>query len=198
MATYNAHFVVTGVTDLMFGRAVTETKLDSETHAQFEKRTWQQKVWRTDQTDKGQLFVNAFAVTNSLVTAGVWLGRKVPGEGKKTFTDRFRKGVAPYGKVLLYGKDGKPLTMKDINPLELFVPSDGKHGGPKRVTRTFPTLHEWVAKGTCMIFDGKITAEQFRDHLEAVGKFIGWGSMRVEGGGVNGRFLVNEVKYEEA
>ncbi len=189
-----AKFSVLGVTDLMFGRAVQEAKKDSETHEQFEQRTWRQKLRLTQE---GQLYFNPFGVTNSLVTAAIFLGRKIPGEGKKTFTDRFRKGVAPHGRLLLFNHKGKPLTMDDVDPQPLSVPSDGKHGGPKRVTRIFPTVHEWAAEGECLIFDGKITQDQFRDHLEAAGKFVGWGSMRVEGGGVNGRFKVLEVKYEE-
>ncbi len=188
------NFQVIGVTDLMFGKQVMEERKDSETHGQHEFRTWKQKC-RT--TEDGQLYLNPFAVTNSLVNAAIWLGRKVPGEGKKTFTDRFRKGVAPQGKVLIYNSKGKPVTIDSVEPLELSVPSDGKHGGPKRVTRIFPTLHEWRATGSCMLFDGKITVEQFQDHLEAAGKFIGWGSMRVAGGGVNGRFSVEKVWIDE-
>jgi hypothetical protein len=187
-----AKFVVTGVTDLMFGSPVSEPKKDSETHDQYEERTWRHKCRLTND---GQLCLNPFAVTNSLVTAAQWLGRKVPGEGKKTFTDRFRKGVAPHGRVLLL--NGKPLTIDDVDPQRLFVPSDGKHGGPRRVFRIFPTLHDWQASGTCLVFDGKITRDQFFEHLETVGKFIGWGSMRVEGGGINGRFTVDEVTVEE-
>jgi hypothetical protein len=144
----------------------------------------------------GQGYINPFAVTNSLVTAAVFLGRKVAGEGKKTYTDRFRKGVAPRDNVLLFNGKGKPATIAQVDPLMLDVPSDGKHGGPKRVARIFPTLHQWSAKGSVMVFDGKITLDQFRDHLIASGKFVGWGSMRVEGGGVNGRFSVSEVSEE--
>ena len=191
-----ARFTLEGQTDLMFGRAVLDEKKDSETHAQYELRCWQQKC-RIDE-GTGQLYLNPFAITNALVTAAIWLGRKVPGEGKKTFTDRFRKGVAPHGKVLLFRPDGKPLLIADVEPQLLSVPSDGKHGGPKRVARIFPTVHRWIAQGTCLVFDGKITEDQFRDHLEAVGLYIGLGSMRVEGGGINGRFAVKETVFEEA
>lgn len=187
----HAKFSVKGISDLMFGKPSPEAKKDTETHQQFELRTWQRKV---PMTSDGQLFVNPFAVTNSLVEAAKWLGRKV--DGKSGFTGRFQRGVTPGGKVLVFcGK--KPACIEDIDPMLLFVPSDGKHGGPKRVERIFPTLHDWNATGDCHIWDGKITEAQFTDHLKAVGQFIGWGSMRVANGGINGRFEIAEITFEE-
>jgi len=192
----HATFQVTGISDLMFGRPVLEAKKDGETHAMKEERLWQRKV---PVADDGQCCLNPFCVTNSLVAAAKWLGRKV--DGKSGFTGRFQKGTTPGSKVLLYKPDGKKLlsvTIADIDPVLLFVPSDGKRGTGTRVERIFPTLHpEWIARGDVYIWDGKITEQQFRDHLEAVGKFVGWGSMRVENGGINGRFQVDEVTFEK-
>lgn len=186
-----ATFTVQGIADLMFGRAFREKKPDNLTHAQWEELTWQRKV---PVTADGQVYINPFAVTNSLVTAAKWLGRKV--DGKSGFAKRFQCGVTPGDKVLLYAANKEPLTINDIEPVFLFVPSDGKHGSGKRVERIFPTVHEWIGTGSVFIWDGKITAEQFRDHLEAVGKFIGWGSMRVENGGINGRFALLDCDFE--
>jgi len=189
---FDVSFEVEGVSDLMFGQAVRTPKQDNETHEQHEERTWQEKVRLTKE---GQCYLNPFAVTNSLVSAGEWLKRKVPGEQRATFTKRFRQGVRPGGNVLLFKKDGTPCTMEDIEPIPLFVPSDGKHGGAKRVIRIFPTLHEWVAKGSLYVFDGKITEEVFRDHLICVGQYVGWGAMRVANQGINGAFSVIKILY---
>ena len=41
-----------------------------------------------------------------------------------------------------------------------------------------------------MCFDQRLTEEVVRAHIEEAGKFIGFGSMRVENGGVAGRFAV--------
>jgi hypothetical protein len=191
----HATFQVTGISDLMFGRPVLEGKKDNETHAMREERLWQKKV---PVAGDGQCYINPFCVTNSLVSAAKWLGRKV--DGKAGFAGRFQKGVTPGGKVLLFKQGVKeiPITIADVEPILLFVPSDGKRGSSKRVERIFPTVHpSWLARGDVYIWDGKITEEQFRDHLEAVGKFIGWGSMRVENGGINGRFKVDHVSFEE-
>lgn len=188
-----AKFELEGVSDLMFGRHVTEPKDDDETPDQHEKRTWKQKV---PLDPEGQCYFSPFAVTNGLVSAAKWLKRKVPGEGQATYTARFRSGVNPHSKLLLFNKQGEPLGIDDAEPIELFVPSNGQHGGPKRVLKIFPTLHEWVMRGDVLIFDGKVTKKQFLDHLEAMGRFIGFGSMRVENGGINGRFLVAKLEFE--
>lgn len=191
---FQASFTVRGVTDLMFGRPTQSAKKDGETYDQHEMRVWQEKV---PTTKDGQVYLNPFAVTNSLVEAAQWLKRKVPGEGQATFTKRFRSGVSPGGNVLLFNADGSPMTLEDIDPVRLFVPSDGKHGGPKRVERIFPTAHEWVAKGDVNVFDGKISEDQFSDHLKCVGQYIGWGAMRAGNGGINGRFLVEAFAVQE-
>lgn len=188
---FTTTFTVTGISDLMFGKPSMEKKMDSETYAQFEERTWKNKVPGAD----GHVYINPFCVTNSLVSAAKWLGRKV--DGRSGFTGRFQKGLTPGAKVLLYRLDGEPMTIADVEPIMLFVPADGKHGGPKRVERVFPTAHQWVAKGHVHVWDGKITPEQLRDHLEAVGRFIGWGSMRVENGGINGRFTLDKIEFSE-
>lgn len=190
---FKATFQLTGVSDLMFGRHVPEGKQDNETDDQREKRVWKRKV-PVDQD--GQCYFSPFAITNGLVSAAEWLKRKIRGEGQATYTKRFRSGVNPHSKLMLFDKAGEPLTIDKVIPIELFVPSNGQHGGPKRVLRIFPTLNEWVMHGDVLVFDGKITEKQFADHLEAMGRFIGFGAMRVQNGGINGRFMVDKLEWE--
>ncbi len=119
---------------------------------------------------------------------------KVPGVsgGKATFTKLFRQGIVAYGPFALTNHKGKEYTIKDVQPKPLSVPSDGKRGGPKRVVRWFPFLTEWQTTIEISVLDERITDEITREHLQAVGMFIGFGSMRVENGGLNGRFEVVE------
>jgi hypothetical protein len=187
-------FEIIGVSDLMFGKNVTEKKRDDETHEQKEFRTWQQKVHLT--TD-GQCFIQPFALKNCLESAARWLSMSIPGEGKKTFTKRFTSGVLVTEKMLLVDSKGKPLTIDDVEPIEIFAPSDGQRGSKKRVVRIFPTIHEWRSKGEAYLFDSKITEDVFRRHITAAGKFVGFGSMRVENGGINGRFAVENLSSKE-
>ena len=183
-----------GVSDLMFSRYVAEPKRDDETHDQHERRTWQQKI---PYTNDGQCFLQPFALKNCLEGAAKWLSLKIPGERNKTFTKRFLSGIIVSEKLLLTNATGKVLTIDDIDPMELFVPSDGVRGSGKRVIKVFPTLHDWQTVAVIMVFDNKITEDVMERHLDAAGKFIGFGAMRAGNGGINGRFSVADLTSEE-
>ncbi|KKM99274.1 hypothetical protein LCGC14_1149490 [marine sediment metagenome] len=187
-------FTVVGISDLMFGMYVSERKKDDETHDQHERRTWRKKV--AVATD-GQCFLQPFALKNGLESASQWLSLKIPGESRKTFTKRFIAGILVVDKLLLYKADGSRITLDDVEGRELFVPSDGKRGGSKRVIKIFPTITEWRADAVVHVFDNKITGDVMERHLDAFGKFIGFGSMRVQNGGINGRCAIEEFAAEE-
>ena len=187
MKTYSVKIEV--ISDLCFGKHVSEPKKSEETHAQFEQRTWQQKVNRTKD---GQCFMQPFALKNCLESAAKWLSMGIPGEGKKTFTKRFASGVLIADKMLLSDPSGKLITIEDVEPVTLFVPSDGKRGSGRRVERIFPIIHEWHTSIDIIVLDDKVSLAVLQKHLEACGQFIGLGSMRVENGGINGRFLITE------
>lgn len=187
---YRAVFSSVPGSELMFGRYVLTDKKKDETHEQHELRTWQEKIHNAD----GHCFIQPFALKNALESAGKWLSMKIPGEGKKTFTDRFRKGVLVVDRMMLGAKDGSPIKVKQVESRSLFVPSDGKRGGSRRVFRIFPTISEWSTEILIHVMDGKIDESVLRDHLECVGSFVGFGSMRVENGGINGRFSVDSLE----
>ena len=190
-----ATFRIDGVSPLFFGKHVQEKKTDKETAEQREHRTWTQKV-HVDKDDGGP-FIPPFALKNGLEAAAKWLNKKIPGEGKAAFTKRFRCGVHVWNNIALSNGATDVATMDCIEPLELFVPSDGVRGGGRRVTKVFPKLELWGGTGSAMIFDEKITEPIFEDALRALGQYIGFGSMRVENGGSNGRFAVSELTFEE-
>lgn len=196
MKTYQVK--IEGVSDLCFGKHVSEPKKSEETHEQYEQRTWEQKVNRTKD---GNCFIQPFALKNALESAARWLSMGIPGEGKKTFTKRFASGLLIADKLPLFGANGKALTIADVEPVTLFVPSDGKRGSGRRVSRIFPMVHEWLTTAEIIVLDDKLSQAVIEKHLEACGQFIGLGSMRVENGGVNGRFAVTdcvEVKKQAA
>ena len=189
-----ATFTIEGTSPVMFGKKVAESKSDRETNEQHEERTWAQKV---HQNSDGSLFWPAYGVKNGLESGAKWLNIKIPGEGKATFTKRFRCGVSVQENILLSNGTSNKATLECVEPIPLFVPSDGKKGSGKRVTRIFPTLHEWGGTGSALIFDDKISESIFERVLKALGQFVGFGSMRVENGGSNGRFNIVELDFEE-
>jgi len=184
----------TGIADLMFGAHVANIKRDDETHDQYEERTWQGKV-RVN--GDGQVYLQPFALKNALESAAKWLSMSIPGEGKKTFTKRFASGVLVAERMLLYTAAGDPITIEDVEPLKIFAPSDGQRGSGRRVFRVFPLVRDWQTQAEIVVFDNKITDAVLEKHLVAAGKFIGFGSMRVENGGINGRFAVSDLKVVE-
>lgn len=179
-------FTLTGASPVMFGKAVMERKKSDETHEQFEERTWKLKV---PVDESGQVYINPFALKNGLESAGSRLNMKLT--GKATYTKLFRQGVLVVSPLLLFSPTtGNPITIDDIKPIPIFAPSDGKRGGPKRVMRVFPELRGWTCEAIVTALDGRLTREVIQKHIEEAGKFIGFGSMRVENGGINGRFSV--------
>jgi hypothetical protein len=179
----------------MYGRKTQEKRKSDEDWTEFDERTWQQKLWLDDQK---LLVLNPFCVTNSLVEAASWLAEKL--SGSKTFTKRFLSGITPGRAPGVFVRNGKGewrrAAIADVTPVTINVPADGKRGSKKRVDRVFPTLHNWAAEGDCYVWDGLITEEIFTRHFETVGRFIGWGSMRRGGGGVNGSFTVESLDFE--
>lgn len=176
--------------ELMCGTHVSEEKGPNETHDQFEKRTWKQKI-RTNK--KGEVVLNQFALKNALEGSAKRLKRKVPGERNSTFTKLFMQGIMIGSLPPLLSADGNPLKADDFEGRELFVPSDGKRGSGKRVNRTFPVVDQWLCVADIIVIDPKITEDVLKEHLAEAGVFIGLGSMRAENGGVNGRFIVESV-----
>lgn len=184
-ALTNLKFELVSSSPLFFGAPVFEKRKSDETHEQLEERVWREKVRRTA---SGQVYVQPFALKNALEAAGSRLNMKLT--GKATYTKLFRQGIVIQDEIILRGTTGKPLTIDDVRPIQMFVPSDGKRGSGKRVMKIFPQVQEWNASVEILCFDNRLTEDVVRAHLEEAGKFIGFGSMRVENGGVAGRFSV--------
>lgn len=181
---------IAGVSDFMFGKKGSSKKGTNETHDQFEERTWQEQIHQVD----GRCFIQPFAFKNALESAARWLSMSIPGEGKKTYTKRFASGILIVERMFLLKPDGAAVALADVEPVRIFAPSDGKRGSGKRVWRIFPTVRRWQTTAIVHVLDDKITDEVLSAHVTAAGQFIGLGSMRVENGGINGRFSVEAIK----
>jgi hypothetical protein len=176
----------------MWTQHVAEEKRDDETHNQYDERTWKQKV---HSNGDGTCHIPPFALKNAIEAAAKWLSEKL--EGRKTFTKRFQSGIIVSEKLPLVKPDGKPVALDDWEATIIFAPADGKRGSPKRVDRIFPTLNEWRTHGKVEILDNKITEEVMLKHVVTAGRFVGFGAMRVDNGGLNGRFAVENFTSAE-
>jgi hypothetical protein len=169
-------------------KVVTAEKLPRETHDDYEKRTWKERL----HTDKdGYVFIPASSFSNCIKEAAKFMSIPVPGQGKATYTKNFEAAVMVLDPVKL------PVHKDDVEGLTLHVPSDGRRGGTKRVWKTFPHIHEWEGDVTFMIYDPIITEEVFQRVITAAGLLIGIGRGRPRNSGTNGRFTVEKIVWGE-
>ena len=164
-------------------------KKDKEGPADYEERTWRQRMHTTED---GFVFIPPMAFKNCLAEAAKYLSMQIPGKGKQTYTKHIEGGVLVLEPLIL------PDKKDQVEGLELFVPPDGRRGGSKRVMKTFPVIQQWAGEVTFSVFDETITEEVFRYHLEQAGKFIGIGFFRPRNNGYFGRFEVEAVEWVKA
>ena len=163
-------------------------KLPKEAHRDYEARTWRDRL---HSDSAGQVFIPAMSFKNCVSEAAKFLSIQIPGKGKSTYTKHFEAGMLVIDAVPL------GVQKEDVAGEWLFVPSDGKRGGPKRVDKCFPVIHEWAGKVTFYIIDETITQDVLATHLEQAGKFIGIGRFRPRNNGFYGRFKVEGMTWAD-
>ena len=157
------------------------------------RRTWRNHL----HVDKdGAVYVPPTALKNCLSEAAKFLSISIPGKGKATFTKNFEAGILV----------AKPATLgikaSDVQYEALFLPSDGRRGGGKRVLKYYPVIPEWEADAEFIILDETClqtmpndkTRTVFEHVLEGAGRFIGVGRFRPRNNGFYGRFDVLSIK----
>lgn len=163
-------------------------KNSKESAPDHEERTWRE---RGHYTEDGYMFIPPTAFANSLKQAAKYLSLQIPGKGQTKYTKHFEAATMVAEPLKL------PLKKEDVQGQWLFVPSDGKPGGGKRVMRCFPTVFEWEGTVNYYILDDTITKEIFEQVLRASGDFIGIGVFRPINRGYYGRFEVEKIDWQE-
>ena len=169
-------------------RVMQSPRNEKESAEDHEKRCWRERMHRDA---AGTVFIPPMAFKNCLSEAARYLAMQIPGKGKSTYTKHFEAGVLV--------TDPLPLAVhfEKVEGEWLFVPADGKRGGPKRVMRCFPVIPEWQGEVMFYILDETITEDVFKYHLEQAGKFIGIGRFRPRNNGFYGRFSVAGIAWGE-
>lgn len=171
-----------------------EEKLDGEQPDSFEERTWRERM-HTDDSD--QVFVPPMALKLALDSAATYLGKRIPGQGTKTWTKKFQAGLMCVTPMLLNNWEGDPILGDDVEGKWLFVPSDGVKGGGKRVERCFPEIPQWVGQAEFLLMDQIIEEAVFTEHLGVAGALRGLGRFRPERQGFYGRFEIVSIDFPE-
>ena len=176
----------TGVSPYSQGRYHGTEKLNKENHADYEKRTWREKL---HVTEDGRVFIPPMAFKNCLSECAKYLSVQIPGKGKATYTKHFEAGVLVTEPVML------GIKKDDVPPQWLHLPSDGRRGGTTRVEKCFPLIKEWSGVAEFYIFDDTVTKEAFETHIKQAGQFIGVGRFRPRNNGYYGRFRVDGIEW---
>ena len=178
---------IKGVTPYSASRFHETPKLNKESHADFEQRTWRERINSSPTT--GLCFIPQMAFKKSVTDASQFLGEKIPGKKNATWTKHFKAGILVPESLVL------PVKKDDVDGEWFHVPSDGKTGGSSRVLKCFPVVREWGGDVTFYILDDTITEGVFEHHLIEAGRFIGVGRFRPQNGGFYGRYEVQDIKW---
>jgi len=163
-------------------------KLDKESSADYESRTWKERI-HIDAS--GEVFIPPMAFKNCLSEAAKYLSVQIPGKGKSTYTKHFESGVLVVDPLML------GVNKENIKGEWLFVPADGVRGSGKRVEKCFPYVQSWTGDVHFMVMDETITQDVFAYHLKQAGSFIGIGRFRPRKNGYYGRFSVESIQWSD-
>ena len=180
---------LTGKSPLSFSKHINEERPDRESHGDFEDRTWSERM---HYDEKENVFIPPMMIKNALSEAAKYRSEKIPGSGMATFTKHFEAGIMVLDAIPL------GIKKKDVKKETLYVPSDGRRGGTKRVNRHFPKIPEgWKGEVKIYVIDEKITRDVLQRHLNEAGNFIGLGRFRPRNNGYYGRFDAEITKWED-
>lgn len=165
-----------------------EPKKPKESPDAYDKRTWR---FHCHADEQGQIFIPGNQFKQALRDAAEYLSEKIAGKGNSTYTKHFTAGVMVL-KDLPVG-----VNVKDVKEFCGPMNADGKRGSGKRVMRSYPIIPTWRGDVEFIILDSVITRDIFERVLREAGNLIGVGRWRPRMGGMNGRFIVEKVKWEE-
>lgn len=185
MKIYSVNFKSTRT--MAQGRKVEVPKLEKESNDAYELRTWREKL--NYDPSSGEVYIPAFAIKNALAEIAKFLAKKIPGKGKETYTKYFETSIIVTDPIYL------GVNKDTVDSRKLYVPSDGKRGGSKRVYKYFPIIPEW--EGSTNIYvaeENVITRGVLQEHLTQAGVLIGFGSLRIRNNGIWGGFTAEIVE----
>lgn len=154
----------------------------------YEERVWSKRM-HVDET--GHVVIPPTAFENAIREGAKRLGLAVPGKagGKTLYSKYFEAGFQiPAGITL-------PIKPESVRGERLFVPSDGKPGGGRRVYKRFPRIDSWAGDLTIYIFDDLIPEDVFRKVLDSSGMLVGIGRFRPQSRGFYGRYKVESFAW---
>ncbi len=187
----NAVIKIKGLTPYSQSRALQSEKTREETHEDFDKRIWPERM---HVTEDGEVFIPATAITQGMAAAASYLGKggNLKKKGNATWAQNFTCGLAIAQGPRL------GVQAKDVRPELVYCHVNGQRGSGARVWRRYPIIDEWSTTFTIHILDDSIPDAIFRQVLEAFGLFVGIGRYRPLNGGYLGRFTIEDLAIRAA
>lgn len=163
---------ITGTDSILFNKMVDQSKSKAEQENQerkdpleVERETWRERCYSDE---KNNLYIPGENLHECLKEAAKYWGQRLPGEGKKTYTDIITKAIVCENLSLGKKIDCLIPFGKSVNS----NPSKGKRSGSK-VYRIRPLLRPWGGNFKIHVFDGRLTIDVLRVILSYAGTFIG-------------------------
>jgi len=130
-----------------------DPSLKSEAKGDYDKRTWLSKAHFTD---KGTLGIPAASLTQAIAEAAKYSKKQIPGQGKATWTAKFKSGI-----MLVESFVDTGIKKADVGFVDIMCDAQGKTGSAvsSHVPRRFPQVPEWAATFDVWILDPIITEE---------------------------------------
>jgi hypothetical protein len=186
-----ATVTIVGITPLSQSREHDEPMLEAESHGDYDRRTWRCKLNTREIEGRRTVVLPAHGVQQAIAAAAKYSKRQIKGQGKATWTQKFLSGIA------LLEDPSLNIDPESVGSITISANADGVRGSGKRVRRKFPQMLEWGSTFDVVILDPIITETIFTEMLSLAGLFIGFGRFRPEKGGINGRFTVDRVEWDD-
>lgn len=182
--------VITGMDALLMNKmpdlSQPKTKGDTNTKKldplEREQLTWREKAYITDDD---MVYIPGENIHECMKEAAKYWGQRIPGEGKKTYTDVISKAIICENIQLGVHKDDLVPFGKAVNG----NPSKGKKSGSK-VYKIRPLIRPWTGTFKFHVYDARLSRDVMRVIITYAGAFIGLCDWRP----VFGRFELAELR----
>lgn len=169
----------------------TAPALEGESKHDFEMRTWLSKAHLSP---KGTMVIPAMSIKSALADAAKYSKTQIPGQGKATWTAKFKSGI------MITEDPDTGIVLGENDYADVWCDAQGNTGtmASTRVLRRFPIVPSFEVTFDIWILDPIIKQEVLTDMLNTAGMFVGIGRWRPSmSGGMYGRFQVEKMAWKD-
>lgn len=180
---------IKGVDSILFNRMMDPSETEKSNKAKTDKAELEKLNWRekTYFDEDGNLYLPGENIHESMQEGAQYWGKRIPGEGTKTYTDVIKSAVICENLNFGVHKDSDDLI--PFGKMANGNPSKGKKSGCK-VYKIRPLLRPWGGTYIMHVFDARLTVDVLKTIITYAGTFRGLCDWRP----VHGRYELVELK----